>query len=63
MKLTLSAANDPQPQPHPNGRAYDLKVMCDPPLEFAIKFRLPWWIKRAASLTLNGEGQNRAGGP
>jgi DUF1680 family protein len=63
VKLTLSAANDPQPQPRPGGRAYELKVACDPPREFAIKFRLPWWIKGAATLTVNGEEQNGAGGP
>jgi DUF1680 family protein len=63
VKVTLSAANDAQPQSRPGGRMYDLKVESDPPQQLAIKFRVPWWIKGAATLSVNGEDQTSASNP
>jgi DUF1680 family protein len=63
VKLTLSTADDAQPQPGQGGREYDLKVECNPPQEFAIKLRLPWWIKTAPTLTVNSEEQKSASSP
>jgi DUF1680 family protein len=62
VKVALSAADD-APQPGQGGRQYDLRVVCDPQREFAIKFRLPWWIKGAATLTVNGEERTVASSP
>jgi len=41
----------------PAGKAYLLKIECDRPQEFTLKFRLPWWMSAAPSVTLNGKKQ------
>ena len=63
IKLRLSAESDGWPPARPAGRAYTLKVECSPPQAFAIRFRLPWWIKGAPSLAVNGEAQASVDGP
>jgi len=39
------------------------KITCDGPIEFAMKFRLPWWLKGQARVSINGEYETVAQGP
>lgn len=36
----------------------NLTVNCSNPAEFGLKFRIPWWVKGAAKIYVNGELQN-----
>jgi uncharacterized protein len=63
LKLSLSQSSEAQPAPRPASRSYNLKVTCDPPQEFAIKFRLPWWMSASPDLCVNGERQAVVGNP
>lgn len=38
-------------------------VKCEEPLEFSLKFRIPWWVKNAASITINGNEHKISSGP
>lgn len=39
----------------PDYKKYDVEIRCDGDVEFALKLRIPNWIKRAATVYLNGE--------
>jgi uncharacterized protein len=39
------------------------QIHCDKPTEFAIKFRLPWWLAGSPKLTVNGESVTVEQGP
>lgn len=45
---------DPDPAERPNHWVIDLKVEAGKPAEFALKVRIPWWVKGRAVLTVNG---------
>jgi DUF1680 family protein len=36
----------------------DLSVNCSPQADFALKFRIPWWVKGTAKIYVNGELQS-----
>jgi len=43
--------------------AFDLAVKADKPVEFALRIRLPWWLRGDATILVNGEREQVAGGP
>ena len=57
VHVTLSYDSQAASVQRPSGKAYLIKIECDQPQEFALKFRLPWWMSTAPSVTLNGEKQ------
>jgi DUF1680 family protein len=65
ININLALSEDSQQEAHhrPRNRIYDLKITCAQPLEFALKFRLPWWISASPEAAINGEKQTIAGTP
>jgi DUF1680 family protein len=63
--VSLMLAEDTHPEAHrrPGSRSYELKITCSEPQEFALKFRLPWWMSASPEITVNGEKQAIAGNP
>ena len=63
ISLTLSEDTHPEAHRRPHSRSYELKIACAQPTEFALKFRLPWWISASPELVINGEKQAVPGNP
>lgn len=63
VSLTLSEDTHPEAHRRPGSRSYVLKINCSEPQEFALKFRLPWWISRSPEVFVNGEKQAILGNP
>ena len=42
----------------PMALAVNFTVKCEKPVEFGLRFRLPWWIKGDARICVNGEPQS-----
>jgi Uncharacterized protein conserved in bacteria len=63
--ISLMLSEDTQPEAHrrPGSRSYELKITCPEPQEFALKFRLPWWISTSPEVMVNGEKQAIVGNP
>ena len=63
--ISLMLSEDTQPEAHrrPGSRSYELKITCPEPQEFALKFRLPWWISISPEVMVNGEKQAIVGNP
>ena len=43
--------------------AFDLTIKAEKPVEFALRVRLPWWLSAGATILVNGEPEEVAGGP
>ena len=41
----------------PTHWAVNVSVSCEPPVEFTLKLRVPWWTSHAATVFLNGDPQ------
>ena len=63
LKLSLAPTSEIQPASRPRGWSYELKITCNPAKEFAIKFRLPWWISASPEIWVNGARHSVAGQP
>jgi len=63
VSLTLSEDTHPEAHRRPESRSYELKVACSEPQEFALKFRLPWWMSASPEFIINGEKQAITGNP
>jgi DUF1680 family protein len=63
VSLMLSEDTHPEAHRRPSSRSYELKITCSEPHEFALKFRLPWWISASPEIILNGEKQAIVGNP
>jgi len=63
--VSLILSEDLLPEFHyrPHNRTYKLMIDCAQPLEFSLKFRLPWWISASPEVVINGENQHVAGSP
>jgi hypothetical protein len=63
INLTLSEDSQPEAHRRPHNRFYELKIACTQPVEFALQFRLPWWISSSPELMINGEKHAVPGNP
>jgi len=63
VSLMLSENTHPEAHRRPGSRSYELKITCSEPQEFALKFRLPWWMSASPEVTINGEKQAIVGNP
>jgi uncharacterized protein len=63
VELTVSTADGAEPRARLAGRAYSIRVVCDTPREFDINLRLPWWLSKSATVSVNGEEQGHSSGP
>ena len=65
IRIGLTLSEDPQSEAHhrPRSRSYVLKITCAKPLDFTLKFRIPWWIATSPEVVINGEKQVVAGNP
>ena len=63
VHLMLSEDTHPEAHRRPSSRSYELKITCSEPQEFALKFRLPWWISASPEIIINGEKQAAVGNP
>jgi len=63
VSLMLSEDTHPEAHRRPGSRSYELKITCSEPQEFALKFRLPWWISASPEVIINGEKQAVVGNP
>jgi len=63
VSLMLSEDTHPEAHRRPGSRSYELKITCSEPQEFALKFRLPWWISASPEVIINGEKQAVEGNP
>jgi len=61
--LILSEDTHPEAHRRPSSRSYELKITCSEPQEFALKFRLPWWMSASPEVIVNGEKQAIVGNP
>lgn len=59
VKVKVSLAEDLQLDRarRPENVAYTLTVVCERPVEFALKVRLPWWINGSAEVSVNQHAQ------
>jgi DUF1680 family protein len=57
VSLTLSEDTHPEAHRRPDSRSYELKIASSEPQEFALKFRLPWWMSGKPEVMVNGEQQ------
>jgi len=39
----------------PRSLAFDLELSCARPVEFALKIRVPWWLRGTPTITVNGQ--------
>jgi hypothetical protein len=64
-RVTVTLSDDPHLEiaSRPGNRSYKLKITCDQPREFAVKFRLPWWVSASPEVTIHGERQAVTGNP
>jgi DUF1680 family protein len=64
-KVTVTLSEDPHLEnaSRPGNRSYQLKITCDQPREFAVKFRLPWWVSASPEITIHGESLAVTGNP
>lgn len=44
-------------RPRPNALEVDIQITADPPVEFDLDVRLPWWLADAPRLSIDGEPQ------
>jgi DUF1680 family protein len=51
---------EPDPPDRPNRWLVDIEVNSDKPAEFALKLRMPWWLKGKPVLSVNGKEENIA---
>lgn len=63
VSLTLLEDTHPEAHRRPGSRSYELKIACSEPQEFALKFRLPWWMSASPEVIVNGEKQAIVGNP
>jgi hypothetical protein len=63
ISLTLSEVSQSEAHHRPRSRSYELKIACAQPMEFTLKFRIPWWIATSPEVAVNGEKQVVAGIP
>ena len=63
VSLTLSEESQAEAHRRPGNQSYELKIACEQPRNFALKFRLPWWISASPEVAVNGEKQAVAGNP
>ncbi len=63
VSLMLSEDTHPEAHRRPGSRSYELKITCSEPQEFALKFRLPWWMSASPEVIINGEKQEIVGNP
>jgi len=63
VRLTLEEDAQLEAACRPGSRAYTLQIACDPPQEFGLLIRLPWWLSAEASITVDGERAAAPGGP
>ncbi len=63
VSLMLSEDTHPEAHRRPSSRSYELKITCSEPQEFALKFRLPWWMSARPEVIVNGEKQAIVGNP
>ena len=63
VSLILSEDTHPEAHRRPSSRSYELKITCSEPQEFALKFRLPWWMSASPEVIVNGEKQAITGNP
>jgi uncharacterized protein len=57
VKVQVTQTSDTQLEHahRPNAVAFDLKVACDQPVDFALRIRLPWWLAGAPTITVDGQ--------
>jgi DUF1680 family protein len=46
---------DADPQDRPNRMVVQFRVEADQPAEFALKLRIPWWVRGTPAITINGK--------
>jgi hypothetical protein len=63
VRLTLSEDSHPEAHRRPGSQSFELKIACDQPQDFVLKFRLPWWMSASPEVAVNGEKQAVAGNP
>jgi DUF1680 family protein len=63
VSLTLSEDSHPEAHRRPHNRSYELKIDCAQPLEYTLKFRLPWWLNASPEVAINGEKHVVSGHP
>ena len=63
VRLTLSENSRSEAHRRPGRRSFELKIACAQPQDFALKFRLPWWMSASPEVAVNGEKQAVAGNP
>jgi DUF1680 family protein len=63
VSLVISEDTHPEAHRRPSSRSYELKITCSEPQEFALKFRLPWWMSASPEVIVNGEKQAITGNP
>lgn len=63
VRLTLTEDPHLEAYRRPCSRSYELKITCAQPQEFALKFRLPWWMNSGPEVIVNGERQAISGNP
>jgi DUF1680 family protein len=63
VSLRLSEGSQPESHRRPRCRSYELQIDCAEPLEFPLKFRLPWWMNASPDISINGEKRVVAGNP
>lgn len=66
LEQTISSQTDnmvaineinPSQKNRPNEICINYKIQCDRPLDFAIKFRVPWWMEGKAKVEINGQAE------
>jgi DUF1680 family protein len=55
VKVTQVFDRQKEQTRRPNSDAYEFTVSAEKPVEFAMSFRLPWWISGDVQVTVNGE--------
>ncbi len=61
QRRRIHKAGDPTHRP--NRWVIDCTVKCEKPIEFSLRFRLPWWLSGKPSITINGKVQSVKSGP
>jgi len=57
VKVSLSIDKQIEARGLPEGIAYQLRVDCMQPSDFALKFRIPWWVSGEPIIEVEGERQ------
>lgn len=55
VEITLTADLQEKRTRRPDGIALNLTINAEQPVEFALDIRLPWWLKQAPTVTVNGD--------